>query len=141
MIELTSLQDALATLIGVAGPQAIYFKEKSLNRCASSCSCGLIQAFEYNYSLAIALMTRYLQERTALPDKRNLGDFPELIRVADEHQLLRSPFAKWKEFRHARNLTSHTYHRAKADAVAAVAPDFEREVQYLLSQLQEMLSK
>ncbi len=102
---------------------------------------GLIQAFEYNYGLAILLMTRYLREYAAVPDKYDLNAFEELIRVADENRLLRSPFAKWKAFRHARNLTSHTYDRAKADAVAQVAPDFEQEIQFLLSQLQEKLAK
>ena len=140
MIDLGPMQEALATLT-----ESLILIEETKGQFSEPMrqlmQRGLIQAFEYNYSLAIVLMARYLQERTSMPDKRNLSDFPELIRVADEHQLLRSPFAKWKEFRHARNLTSHTYNRAKADAVAAVAPDFERELQYLLSHLQEMLSK
>jgi uncharacterized protein with HEPN domain len=55
--------------------------------------------------------------------------------------LILSPFAKWKAFRHARNLTSHTYNEANALAVVEIIPEFEREVVYLLSQLQERLAK
>ena len=140
MIDLTPMQDALATLT-----ESLALIEEMKGKVSEPMrqlmQRGLIQAFEYNYSLAIAMVTRYLRERASVPDKHNLGDFPELIRVADEDGLLLSPFAKWKEFRHARNLTSHTYHREKADAVAAVASDFEKEVQHLLSQLQEKLSR
>ncbi len=102
---------------------------------------GLIQAFEYNYGLALLMMTRYLRERDSTPDKHDLSVFEELIRVADEHQLLLSPFARWKAFRHARNLTSHTYDREKAEAVAEIIPEFERDVVHLLSKLQEKLAQ
>lgn len=101
---------------------------------------GLIQAFEYNYEMAIFMMTRYLKEMASDPDKHDLSVFQELIRVADEHRLLLSPFAKWKAYRHARNMTSHSYDEAKARAVVEIIPDFEREVVYLLSRLQEGLA-
>ena len=102
---------------------------------------GLIQAFEYTYSLSILMMTRHLTEHASLPDKRDLSSFEELIRVADEHQLLLSPFATWKAYRNARNLTSHTYDRAKADTVAATAREFEREAKHLVARLQEKGTK
>jgi nucleotidyltransferase substrate binding protein (TIGR01987 family) len=102
---------------------------------------GLIQAFEYNYEMAIAMMTRYLRESASAPEKHDLSVFQELIRVADEHRLIHSPFAKWKAFRHARNMTSHTYNEANALAVVKIIPDFEREVLYLLSKLQERLTQ
>jgi hypothetical protein len=38
-------------------------------------------------------------------------------------------------------MTSHTYDEDKALAVVAIIPDFEREVVYLLSRLQENLAK
>lgn len=101
---------------------------------------GLIQAFEYNYEMAVFMLTRYLKEMAADPDKHDLSVFQELIRVADEHRLILSPFARWKAFRHARNMTSHSYDETKAQAVVEIIPDFEREVVYLLSQLQEGLA-
>ena len=96
---------------------------------------GIIQAFEYNYEMAIVMMTRYLKETASDPEKHDLSAFQELIRVADEHRLTLSPISKWKAFRHARNMTSHAYKEENALAVVAIIPDFEREVVYLLSQL------
>lgn len=98
---------------------------------------GLIQTFEFNYALAVSMMTRYLLSALPDPTKRDLSVFEELIRVADEAGLLLSPFATWKTFRQARNATSHTYNEAKAVAVAEVIPAFEKEVQHLLARLQE----
>lgn len=140
MIDLGPMQDAIATL-----SESLALIEESKEQWSEPMRLltqrGLIQAFEYNYELAILMMMRYLREHASIPDKHDLGVFEELIRVADEHRLLRSPFAKWKAFRQARNLTSHTYDRAKAESVAAIVPDFEREIVYLLSQLQERLEK
>lgn len=102
---------------------------------------GLIQTFEYNYELAIVMMTRYLRSVTPDLSRRDLGVFEELIRVADERGLVRSPFAVWKEFRQARNDTSHTYNETKAIAVVDVVPAFEAEVRYLLAQLQERTAR
>ncbi len=140
MIDLRPMTDALATLteslqlIDEFGAQVSEPMRLLMQR-------GLIQAFEYNYGLAIFIMTRYLRERASAPDKHDLNVFEELIRVADEHHLLLSPIAKWKVFRHARNLTSHTYDRAKANAVADISPDFERELTYLIAKLREKLAQ
>ncbi len=140
MIDLGPMQDALATLteslalIDEYSPQVPEPLRQLMQR-------GLIQAFEYNYTLAIVMITRHIRERSSLPEKRDLTDFEELIRAADERELLLSSFSKWKAFRHARNMTSHTYHREKADAVAAVAPDFEHEMQHLLARLKEKSTK
>ncbi len=139
MIDLTPLQDALATLT-----ESLQLIEESRNKVSEPMrrlmERGLIQAFEYNYGLAIFFLARYLQEYAAMP-RHDLSVFEELIRVADEQQLLLSPIAKWKAYRHARNLTSHTYNRAKAKAVAEIAPDFEREGIHLLHKLQEKLAR
>lgn len=140
MIDLRPMDKAVATLtqslalIDETGAQFTEPMQLLMQR-------GLIQAFEYTYALAILMMTRYLTEHASLPDKRDLNSFEELIRVADEHQLLLSPFAKWKAYRNARNLTSHTYDRTKAESVAATARDFEREAQHLLAQLRERETK
>lgn len=138
MIDLTPLQDALATLT-----ESLQLIEDSKDKVSEPMrrlmERGLIQAFEYNYGLAIFFMSRYLQEYAAVPDKHDLGVFEELIRVADEQRLVLSPVARWKAYRHARNLTSHTYNNVKAKAVAEIAADFEREGTHLLHQLQERL--
>ncbi len=140
MIELRPMQDAVATLT-----ESVALIEETKGQFSEPINLlmqrGLIQAFEYTYGLAVLTMTRYLREHASVPEKHDLNVFEELIRVADEHRLLLSPIGKWKSYRHARNLTSHTYNRAKADTVAALAPDFEREVQFLLAQLRERVTK
>jgi nucleotidyltransferase substrate binding protein (TIGR01987 family) len=140
MIDLTPMADAVGSLT-----ESLQLVEES-NKMHSEpmrliVQRGLIQAFEYNFAMAVGMMERYLSETAAVPDKRDLSNFQELIRVADEHGLILSPFAKWKAYRHARNLTSHTYNRTKALAVVAIIPDFEREVVHLLSQLKEKIAK
>lgn len=140
MIDLTPLQDALASLT-----ESLQLIEEHKGKVSEPMrrlmERGLIQAFEYNYGLAIFFMTRYLQQYAAMPDKHDLSVFEELIRVADEQQLVLSPIAGWKAYRHARNLTSHTYNRDKAEAVAKIAPDFEREGVHLLQKLREKLAR
>jgi nucleotidyltransferase substrate binding protein (TIGR01987 family) len=98
---------------------------------------GLIQTFEYNYELAIVMMTRYLKSVVPNPSSPDLRVFEELIRVADERDLVLSPFVAWKTFRQARNNTSHTYDETNALAVVQVIPAFEKEVSHLLARLQE----
>ncbi len=140
MINLTPMANAIATLT-----ESLRLVDESKGQLSEPMQRliqrGLIQAFEYNYEMAIGMMTRYLRETSSDPDKHDLSVFQELIRVADESQLVLSPFAKWKAFRHARNLTSHTYNEGKALAVVAIVPDFEREIVHLLSRLQEKLAK
>ncbi len=140
MIKLAPMAKAVGTLT-----ESLRLVEESRGQLSGPMQLivqrGLIQAFEYNYEIAIVMMTRYLRETASDPDKHDLSVFQELIRVADEHRLILSPFAKWKAFRHARNLTSHTYNEANALAVVEIIPEFEREVVYLLSQLQERLAK
>jgi nucleotidyltransferase substrate binding protein (TIGR01987 family) len=140
MIELAPMAKAVASLT-----ESLRLVQECKEPAASPIRLlmqrGLIQAFEYNYEMAVGMMTRYLRETSPDPDKHDLGVFQELIRVADERQLLLSPFARWKAFRHARNMTSHTYDETKALTVVALIPDFEREVVHLLSRLREKLTK
>ncbi len=140
MIDLTPMAKAVTTLT-----ESLRLVEESEGRLSEPmlllAQRGLIQAFEYNYEMAVGMMTRYLRETSPDPDRHDLGVFQELIRVADENQLVLSPFGRWKAFRHARNMTSHTYDEAKALAVVAIIPEFEREVVHLLSRLQEKLAK
>ena len=136
MIDFTSMVNAVGTLTESLALTDEYSKGLP-ERLQLLVQRGLIQTFEYNYELAVVMMTRYLKEAASDPDKHDLGVFEELIRVADEHRLILSPFARWKAFRHARNMTSHTYVEAKALAVVQLVPEFEKEVVYLLARLQE----
>lgn len=66
--------------------------------------------------------------------------FNQVIRVANQLDLLHFELDKWTEFRQMRNLTSHTYDEEVARKVVAVIPDFYEEVGYLLKQLRSKIN-
>jgi len=132
MIDLTPMVNAVR-LLGEAIHEQALEPERIIVRA------GLIQTFEFNYELAVAMMTRYLESIATIPNNPELKIFESLIRLADEQGLVLSPVATWKGFRQARNNTSHSYNEKKAIAVLAVIPAFEREAKYLLARLQERI--
>ena len=81
------------------------------------------------------MLKRYLEETGAGPADLDASTFQGLIRLGNEHGLLRSDWRRWKTYRQARTDSSHTYDAAKAEAVFAIAPDFLLEAQALLQAL------
>jgi hypothetical protein len=51
-----------------------------------------------------------------------------------------SDWSRWKLYRAARALTSHTYDETKAREVFAIIPEFLREARHLRDRLSEALS-
>ncbi len=96
---------------------------------------SVIQCFEFTYELSWKMLKRYLEATEASAADLDLGTFQSLIRLGNERGLLRSDWTLWKTYRQARTDSSHTYDAAKAEAVFAIAPDFLREAQSLLSTL------
>jgi hypothetical protein len=58
-----------------------------------------------------------------------------LIRTGSEQGLLRNGWDRWKDYRKARSITSHTYDESKAIEVMQIVPDFLLEGQALLAEL------
>lgn len=102
---------------------------------------SVIQCFEFTYELSHKMLKRYLEETTANPEEFDLGTFQNLIRTANEKNLLRSNWSRWKDYHQARTHSSHTYDAGKAEAVYAIAPDFLEEARYLYQQLIERSSR
>jgi nucleotidyltransferase substrate binding protein (TIGR01987 family) len=98
-----------------------------------------IKAFEYTYEVSWKLLKRYLEETA--PDRESIEAmaFPDLIRTGNEQGLLASDWQAWKQFRDARNITSHVYDKTKAAAVFEVIPAFRDEAKELLRQLEKRL--
>lgn len=98
---------------------------------------AVIQRFEYTYSLAIKMVTRFLN----LQSNENLPQmtFNEIIRQANQFGLLQSNLIKWTEYRQKRNATSHTYDENVAKEVMAVISEFKQEAEFLLKQLKERI--
>jgi len=63
--------------------------------------------------------------------------FADLIRTANEHDLLLGDWPKWRAYREMRGKTSHTYEEKFALEVVAGVPDFLREAEHLLARLQK----
>jgi hypothetical protein len=81
------------------------------------------------------LHTRYLEETAANPEEIDLSTFQNFIRIGNEKGLLRSDWTVWRNYRHARSNSSHSYDGNKAEAVYRIAADFLKEAKYLYQQL------
>jgi nucleotidyltransferase substrate binding protein (TIGR01987 family) len=96
---------------------------------------GLIQRFEFTYDIAHKTLRRYLASVAATPTEFDALPFADLIRAGNRQGLLRSDWPQWRQFREMRNITSHTYDEAKAQAVVGGIPVFLAEAAYLRDQL------
>ncbi len=96
---------------------------------------SVIQCFEFTYELSHKMLTRYLEETAANPEEIDLSTFQNIIRIGNEKGLLRSDWTVWRNYRHARSNSSHTYDGKKAEAVYSIATDFLEEAKYLYQQL------
>lgn len=129
-LDLSSLENALQRLVEAL--QAYNADtSNSLYRDAS------IQRFEFCYELSHKMLKRYLELAAANPTEIDEMAFPDLIRTGNEQGLLRSGWGRWKDYRKARSITSHTYDENKAIEVMQIVPDFFLEGQALLLELKK----
>ncbi len=96
---------------------------------------GTIQNFEFVYELAVKLLRRRLLLDSATPDEVARASFRDMLRIAGELGLIER-VEPWFGYRHMRNLTSHTYDRAKAREVYAGIGDFMVDARALLESLE-----
>ena len=96
---------------------------------------GLIQRFEFTYEISHKLLKRYLQEIVPDPDALREMNFPDLIRTANEYNLLKGDWSNWKVYRDMRSKTSHTYDKEIALEVVAGIPEFLQEAKFLLEKM------
>lgn len=93
-----------------------------------------IQRFEYSFELCWKMLKRQLEQEVPTPADVDTWSYRHLIREAAERGLLDTPEA-WFDFREKRNITSHAYDQAKAEAVAAALPAFATHARRLLETL------
>ena len=128
-LDLSVFHQALATL-REAVDEGIKEPSNSFVRDA------MIQRFEYTYELAHKMLKRYLELTEPTSEAVDHMSFPELIRTASERGLLLHGWDHWKQYRDARNITSHTYNEKKAGHVCLIIPLFLEEALYLASGLE-----
>lgn len=98
---------------------------------------SLIQRFEFTYSIALKTIKKYLIERAFVIEDVNEMSFNEMVRTANQLNLLNSNLETWSEYRKMRNLSSHTYDEEIALKVVGVIPEFYDEVLYLVDKLKK----
>jgi nucleotidyltransferase substrate binding protein (TIGR01987 family) len=96
-----------------------------------------IQRFEFTYELSHKMLKRFLEATSANPAEFDAMPFQDLIRTGSERGLLLSDWSRWKVFRTARSITSHTYDEAKAREVFAIIPEFLAEASHLRDRLKD----
>ena len=101
---------------------------------------GCIQRFEFTYELAIKMLTRYLEASSSSSADIDKLEFKDMMRVAAEKGLIASPQV-WFTFRHARNLTSHTYDQSTAAEVFSGIAAFLKEVEALYAELKSRVDQ
>jgi len=134
-LDLTSFRDAVSAL------------ERSLNFLASGSAKNdpmlleqfrnsAIQCFEFTHELAFKMMKRQLEQMTADPAAVDKMAYMDIVRSAAEAGLV-DDVARFKDYRDKRNITSHTYNRAKAEMIVAVLPAFRDDMRSLLAELEK----
>ena len=96
---------------------------------------SVIQRFEYTYGLSIKMIERFLQTTSTVDV--DILSFNQLIREANEREVLLGNLENWAEYRKKRNITSHAYDEAKALEVISIVEDFAKEAEFLLNKLKE----
>ena len=99
-----------------------------------------IQRFEFTYELSHKTLKRFLAATSANPAEFDGMPFQDLIRAGSARGLLLGDWPRWKLFRAARSITSHTYDEDKAREVFAIVPEFLSEARHLRDRLRRELT-
>lgn len=132
-LDVSSLEKAVASL-----KEALTeYSKQPTNKFIRDAS---IQRFEYTYELSYKMLKRYLEMTEASAEEIDQMSFPNLIRTGSEKGLLLHGWDQWSQYRHARNMTVHTYDEHKAVEVCMVIPQFLADATYLLDKLLERIA-
>ncbi len=102
---------------------------------------SVVKRFELTYELAVRGLRRYLLDYSASPTEIDTLTFQEMIRRGDELGLLAHNWPEWKQYREARNETTHSYREEKAREIAVDAEIFLAEAQHLLDNLKRRVAR
>ncbi|MDR1244966.1 MAG: nucleotidyltransferase substrate binding protein [Endomicrobium sp.] len=98
---------------------------------------SVIQRFEYTYEVSYKMLRRFLQLSEHSEGSFDEFVFADVIRTANERNLLLGNLESWVEYRKMRNITSHSYDEEKANVIISVVPSFAKEAEFLLNKLKE----
>ena len=101
---------------------------------------ALIYRFKLTYELGHKILKRYLKYVSANPEQLDRMTFQDLIRTANEQNLLLSEWIDWRGFREMRVKASYSFNEDVSLEVIAAIPRFIEETAYLRDQLGIALS-
>lgn len=131
-LDLTSFENAINSLNSIV---VRFEKEKDIDL-----RDAVIQRFEYTYSMSLKMIKRFLKLNDISEDEINGMTFNEIIRRANQFNLLLTNLEIWDKYRKKHNMTSHTYDEETAQKVMTIIPAFKDEAKFLLNKLKEKLS-
>lgn len=99
----------------------------------------MIQRFEFTNELGHKMLKRYLEYASPNPGEVDEMTFQDMIRTANEQNLVLGDWPVWRKFREMRARSSHTYDQETADTVVADIPRFVQEAIHLRNKLRERL--
>lgn len=135
-VQSFALEKALETLgISIKTAKTWIEHPDSTEALKNTLKAGVIQHFELSYELSWKLLKRQLEQEVPTPAIVDSWSFQELIREGFERHLI-TDASRWLEYRHMRNLTSHTYNQSKADQVYKSAIAFYQDALQLLKSIQ-----
>jgi nucleotidyltransferase substrate binding protein (TIGR01987 family) len=135
-LDLTSLRNAIAALsdsLAVVGDRDWFDRQPDAVR--NTLQAGTIQHFEVAFELCIKMLRRYIEQNAASTAEVDAFNFRDLLRAGGEAGLIED-VESWFAHRTMRNITSHTYDKAKADRVSADAEAFMTDARSLLQRLE-----
>ncbi len=100
---------------------------------------SVIQRFEFTYSIALTTLRKYFIDRAFVIEDVNQMSFNDMIRTANQLNLLKSNLEVWSDFRRIRNMTSQAYYESIAEKVINIIPKFYEEMKYLCTTLYNSL--
>lgn len=94
-----------------------------------------ILSFVFTYELAVKFLKRCLKEDQATEAETAIYSIKELFRLGREHHLI-NEIEPWFRYLEARNKVVHTYDEERAESIYQELPNFLRDCQSLLKNMQ-----
>lgn len=98
---------------------------------------ALVKRFEYTYSTLLSTLKKYFSTKPFVTEKVEELNFNEMVRTANQFNLLKSNLETWTKFRVMRNMTAHSYDEATALKIIESLPEFCDEVTFLIKKLKD----
>ena len=111
-----------------------WFNQQSSN-VQNTLIAGVIQNFEFVYELSMKMIRRQLELDSDSPNEVDETNFRDVLRIAAEKGLIADVEA-WFFYRKMRNVSAHTYDRAKAQKVYQDTLTFINDARSLLARLE-----